>query len=865
MDNGTQQGRSQLVRLFFSVACVVVMLVSPASPVGADSNVFTGSASTPDAMQFQRSSLRLGRSSHTATLLGNGKVLVVGGYDEFSTPTATAELYDPVAGTWSFTGSMATARAQHAATLLGSGLVLVTGGEGGDPSDPTLLSSAELYDPLTGTWSSVASMAEARKLHTATLLGNGKVLVAGGHSNGSATSVSELFDPASGLWSGTGGLNTARWGHAAVRLNDGRVLAMGGYGGSVLTSAEIYNPLSGTWNITDAMDSARYLHTATLLGDGRVLAAGGSNGPGLTASTELFDPLTGMWSPTGDMGLARVRHTATLLGNSLVLVEGGYSGLAGYTASAEFYDPAAGTWRDAGTLLCSRASHTATLLANGKVLAAGGDNDDPMPSTSTNCSELGTLNSGNTFNGSLSLPSGWLNSTTLDVLFSGTTSGAALNAGALSNDGLTWGGWIIASPGTPVTASWDVGGEGAARPVHLRLRDTNGVSVEVVTGSVDIDLTGPASSITSLPATSPANIPLTWSGTDALSGISTYDVQVREGSAGNWTDVVTNTASTSTTYPGTNGHVYFFRTRAKDAAGNLEDWPADFDTYTVVDTDAPTGTVVINNGALSTTVWGVRLSLDAHDVMGSVTQVSLSNDGTTWNAWQPYAYFTEWALSDGDGLKTIFARFMDQAGNVSAPVASSITLNTHIGMEYGLSINFGGLFTNSVGVTLTIPARPYTQQMMISNDGGFVGAVWEPYASPKAWQITQYASYVIPRIVYVRFRDGDGAVTAAYQDDIILDVTPPTGTVAIGSGSGPDVVLTLLANDDVSGMDSMLISNRSDFAGAVQESYTATRAWTLDSNMTVYVRYRDKAGNTSATLFDSRRTIYRLYIPFARR
>lgn len=130
--------------------------------------------------------------------------------------------------------------------------------------------------------------------------------------------------------------------------------------------------------------------------------------------------------------------------------------------------------------------------------------------------------------------------------------------------------------------------------------------------------------------------------------------------------------------------------------------------------------------------------------------------------------------------------------------------------DYGLSINDGALFTNQVTVTLSISSRPDTAQMQLSNDGGFAGAQWETYTSHRTWQITQYGSYVIPRVVYVRYKDFNGNTSSTFSDDIILDVNPPTGSVTIVSSSSSaarranaTVTLSLSATDDVSGVGGM--------------------------------------------------------------
>ena len=141
--------------------------------------------------------------------------------------------------------------------------------------------------------------------------------------------------------------------------------------------------------------------------------------------------------------------------------------------------------------------------------------------------------------------------------------------------------------------------------------------------------------------------------------------------------------------------------------------------------------------------------------------------------------------------------------------------------------------------------------MQISNDGGFGGAVWEPYAPTKIWQITRYWNYVIPRIVYVRFKDSNGVVWGSYQDDILLDETPPHGhgRVVLSENGHPaaEVRLALYATDDVSGVGEMRLSNQPDFAYAAWEPYATSKDWIRDDTNAIYIQFRDNAGNSSAT------------------
>ncbi|MGD0248702.1 MAG: kelch repeat-containing protein, partial [Candidatus Limnocylindrales bacterium] len=212
-------------------------------------------------------------------------------------------------GTFSPTGSMAAGRYHHTATLLSDGRVLVAGGYR-DPSN--VLASAELYDPKTGTFSPTGSMATARADHTATLLSDGRVLIAGGWDGSTYPTSAELYDPKTGTFSPTGSMAAGRYHHTATLLSDGRVLVAGGGGSPHLaypTSAELYDPKTGTFSATGSMATGRVDHTATLLSDGRVLIAGGWDGSQFHASddlAELYDPAPGKFSPTGSMATGHV-------------------------------------------------------------------------------------------------------------------------------------------------------------------------------------------------------------------------------------------------------------------------------------------------------------------------------------------------------------------------------------------------------------------------------------------------------------------------------------------------------------------------------------------------------------------------------
>jgi WD40 repeat protein len=272
------------------------------------------------------------RGVAASTVLPSGKVLVSGGEIVLGgSPNVanTAETYDPVSGVFTATGSMSVSRFGHTSTLLPNGLVLVVGGGTGIG----VLNSAELYDPTSGTFSLTGAMASGRQFHRATLLPNGKVLITGGFTaagNTGATATAALYDPVTGTFSPTGSMNVARALHTATLLPNGKVLIAGGTDGAINTwnTAEIYDPAAGTFTLTGTMVAARNYHTATLLANGKVLLAGGASDPAGTlalANAEIYDPSSGSFAATGSLTYARFGHTATLLANGKVLIAAGGS------------------------------------------------------------------------------------------------------------------------------------------------------------------------------------------------------------------------------------------------------------------------------------------------------------------------------------------------------------------------------------------------------------------------------------------------------------------------------------------------------------------------------------------------------------
>ena len=334
----------------------------------------------------QGSTLNQLRYDHTATLLANGKVLFAGGRDSNGS-MKSVELYDPATDTWTQTSDMNVPRADHTATLLRNGKVLVAGGI----NSGTILDSAEVYDPVTGSWAATANaMGNRRADHTSTLLADGRVLIAGGWQNVGGVNIlrgCELYNPATNQWVSTGTLTSQRRFHSATLLFDGRVLVAGGEPTASLRTSELYNPTTGQWSaVASQMHIGHVRHTATLLANGRVLVVSGLQGTNTptnySGSANLFDPGNQTWnSVTAPAG--RDFHTATALPNGKVAIIGGYvvqnsgplAGTVNNVDAVELYDPARGTsvpFSETTKITFPRDGHTATLLPNGRVLVAGG-------------------------------------------------------------------------------------------------------------------------------------------------------------------------------------------------------------------------------------------------------------------------------------------------------------------------------------------------------------------------------------------------------------------------------------------------------------------------------------------------------------
>ncbi len=323
--------------------------------------------------------------------IADGLYHVVASSAEETTVTASAAVNVTTAASgFTPTGNLQEARGLHTATLLPDNNVLVVYGSNSNTNCYLGLSSIELYDAGTGTFTEIAGEDGVGIFgHTATLMAEGKVLLAGGFVDSAwdctgnvSNNAAGIYDSVTGVFSDTGNMTTFRGGHSATLLTTGKVLVAGGADqdptGTGLASAELYDPSTGTFTETGNMSAGRFLHTATLLQTGKVLIVGGAltSASDPLATAELYDPATGSFTKTGAMATPREQHTATLLADGKVLIVGGTTstgtGDLRPTASVEVYDPSTGSFSMSKPMAEARILHTATLLPSGEVLVTGG-------------------------------------------------------------------------------------------------------------------------------------------------------------------------------------------------------------------------------------------------------------------------------------------------------------------------------------------------------------------------------------------------------------------------------------------------------------------------------------------------------------
>jgi N-acetylneuraminic acid mutarotase len=336
----------------------------------------------PPAKWDTLASMAQARAVHTVTALKNGKLLVAGGAsdDYGASPLKSAELYDPAAKTWTSAGEMSTPHWGHAAVLLDDGRVLVVGGCSTEYTFSCMLGTgADLYDPQSGSWKVAKPVLSFRQSLCATLLQDGRVLVAGGFDNLTNHTSIEIYDPKADAWSSPlAVLSTPRNKATATTLKNGKVLIAGGTDGiKVLDTIDLFDPATGTMKTLSAkLSQPRWLHTATRLADGRVLFVGGACDLQLpacdVANADLYDPATDKVVPAGSPGTGVRYHTTTLLLDGRALVTGGL----GAKTRSLLFDAATLSWGTTADMTTGRVDHAAALLGERVIVTGGMDKSD---------------------------------------------------------------------------------------------------------------------------------------------------------------------------------------------------------------------------------------------------------------------------------------------------------------------------------------------------------------------------------------------------------------------------------------------------------------------------------------------------------
>jgi hypothetical protein len=380
------------------LAVTALALLAAALPLSAQDSWISG----PD--------MAMTRQRHSATLLSDGRLLVAGGAYDFwgEAATATCEIFDPTTETWSSAASMSVARSSHTATLLPSGKVLVTGGYNGGGY---ALSSAELYDPTNDQWSTLDAMSYGRYRHQAIVLNSDEILVVGGRQGnidggGAMTiwapvSTCEIYHVSTDTWSAAASMNEVRVECGLALLPDGRVLAAGGINDTLVISdwgqpasqtCEIYDPVTDAWTTTDWLQSARNFVRLVTLDDNTVLSVGGEYDQFALYDSEIYDVYNATWSQTDSLGSPRIVAEVLKLPNGDVMTIGGWAYLwSSQTSTVETYSVNDADWSPLASLSVDRGWHTATLLGNGDIIVAGGTGSNGQPLQST---EIYRMNSG---------------------------------------------------------------------------------------------------------------------------------------------------------------------------------------------------------------------------------------------------------------------------------------------------------------------------------------------------------------------------------------------------------------------------------------------------------------------------------------
>jgi hypothetical protein len=586
--------------------------------------------------------------------LDDGRVLMVGGLDSSGNPLASAELYDYLTGDFASTGSMKTARQHHHGARLYTDEILVVGGRPGTSSG--VLDSAELYNPVSGEFTNTTgNMQRYRRLHIATGLPDGKVLITGGLGGISNTennfqSLAEIYDPVTKTFTQTGSLNTARYNHQATLLYTGKVLIAGGVGPGtpnvLLNSAELYDPETGTFTATGNMITARNSPRFASLPNGKILVSNGHDSVGATTGTpiqtvEIYDPATGTFTAASNALVARYGNRVTRLDNGKMIFVGGQTtaNSSSVTDTAELYNHVTGTFSYTDSLITGRRAFAQWNLPNGQVLVAGGYN---AAGAALSSAELYTPLIADEIDTTItSSPAALTYSTSANFTFTSTDPGSTFEC-SLNNASFA-----------PCTNAKNYTRLKAGNH-NFRVRAAAGGFTDPTPASFDwrIDTKAPQTTISSSPPKLTNNPFATFSFTSTEAG-STFECSVDGG------------VFASCTSPWTSARLgdgkHAFQVRTIDPAGNVDKSPAKAKPWTVDTT--PPNTTITGSPANPTTSTTAKFKFKSTELK-STFQCNL--DGAEFTSCKSIQSYT--GLSVGD--HTLEVQAMDAAGNIDPTPAS---------------------------------------------------------------------------------------------------------------------------------------------------------------------------------------------------
>lgn len=450
--------------------------------------------------------------------------------------------------------------------------------------------------------------------------------------------------------------------------------------------------------------------------------------------------------------------------------------------------------------------------------------------------------------GSVTIDGGaqWAGSISVALGLSASDAGSGVSLVRVSNDGVTWSPWQAYSTPKP----WSLAEGDGAKTVYVKYSDWAGNTSDVYTDGIVLDTQPPTGGVVinndDAYTTSPF-VELSLSAADSGMGVTEMRFANQKQDFGPWEPYAQTKQWTLPLEQGSLTVSVQFR----DGAGRESEVCVD---DIVVDSVAPDGGVLINDGSTYTNSTTVTLTLSAEDSGSGVTGMRFSSDGTTWTKWGSYSPTSSWKLSTGDGEKQVHVQYRDAAGMVSKSYFDTIVLDTSLPVG-SVTVDSGATYANSTDVALALTASDTgsgVSSMRFSNNGLTWGK-WDTYSATAAWSLSVGDG---TKTVYAQFRDAAGNTSPSCTDSIVLDSTAPIGTVVIHGDAAyttaTSVLLAISASDGGSGVEQMRLSNDGT-AWTSWQSYAVSKSWTLvagDGVKSVYVQFKDYAGNESESFVD---------------